>query len=59
LIEERDAKDRELRDLKKRLSAYENKLDSVVNKIGDILGYADPLMQKEYLEAVKSIHQNQ
>jgi hypothetical protein len=58
LIEEREAKDRELRELKKRLSAYESKLDSVVNRIGDILGYADPLKQKEYMEDVKSI-QNQ
>jgi integrase len=55
LIEERDVKDRELGELKKRLSAYENKLDSVVNRIGDILGQADTLKQKEYLEAVKSI----
>jgi integrase len=55
LIEERAAKDRELGELKKRLSAYEGKLDSVVNRIGDILGQADPLKQKEYLEAVKSI----
>jgi len=45
--------------LKKRLSAYESKVDSWVNRIGDILGYADPLKQKEYLEAVKSIHHNQ
>jgi len=59
LIEEREAKDRELIELKKLLSAYESKVDSWVNRIGDILGYADPLKQKEYLEAVKSIHHNQ
>jgi hypothetical protein len=55
LIEERDANDRELRELKRRLSAYENKLASVVNRIGDILGQADPLKHNECLEAVKSI----
>jgi hypothetical protein len=59
LIEEQDAKDRQIRELKKRLSEYEGKLGSVVNRIGDILGQADPLKQKEYLEAVKNIHQNQ